>query len=483
MRHFRVLVTVLLALGAASSSVHGQVEELLYPALSRPDDAEFYQTPLGLCEDYPEESTTSEIIRGDMEFLEDTGIDLLRISFGWDGIEGEKDVYDWLFWDEYVSTAVDSFGVTLIPYICYTPLWNSTTDDPDNSWHYPPKDYDEFGEFVFDLVSRYKDKIKTWELWNEPDIWIFWAGDHDGFSKLIKIGSEAVRRADPEAKVVLGGLAHDTEWLEVLLRDYGVSPYVDIVNIHNYFETWADSPMEEIAAYVNEVDRIVLEHGDGQPIWMAEVGYSTFRKGSYVSDHYSAYYRYEHTPEYQAVDLVRRMVKVLSTEKLSSIAWYEIKDLNPGEETIGDFGNNGNLGVAYATHKPKPAQQALKFFNELMAQPTRVIDDAVTVSAPDGSDVHVHAFERENGDVIVFGWLQTYVPDKRGEVGEGDHLDERHVKATVTVPGAFAGGATAYNELGDGQPDSSLKTGEDTSTVVLDLRGGGLQIIEIVKGP
>ncbi len=114
--------------------VHAQTTELIYDQLVKPPGAVYYHTPIGLCEDYPEETTTLEIIRSDMELLKRAGIDLLRISFGWDGIETEKDRYDWGFWDDYVRIAVDEYGITLIPYICYTPQWNSTGDST-NYWN------------------------------------------------------------------------------------------------------------------------------------------------------------------------------------------------------------------------------------------------------------------------------------------------------------------------------------------------------------
>ncbi|HUF10623.1 MAG TPA: hypothetical protein VMO47_14985 [Rhodothermales bacterium] len=467
--------------------------------LFRTQDDNYFHTPLGLCEDYPEESTTLEIIEGDLDLLNETGIDLLRISFGWDGIEGEKDQYDWLFWDDFVQSAVDKHGVTLIPYICYTPLWNSTTDDINNSWHYPPKDYEEFGEFVYDLVSRYKDRIKTWEIWNEPDIWIFWAGNQEEFARLLKTGSEAVRRADPEAKVVMGGLANDTEWLESLFRDHGVSPYVDVVNIHNYFETWAGKPLEDVAGYVHEVARIVDAHGDAQAIWMAEVGYSTFRDSSFVSDKYSAYYEYEHTPEYQAVDLIRRVTTALSTQKLSALAWYEIKDLQPGEETIGDFGNNGNLGIVWPDYTPKPAQQALKFFNRLMASPSRTlpatieteearrdlpVDLPATIETDDTAanlTPVVHAFDQADGDVIIVGWLPTFDPHRTHRPGRGMHKDERSQTVKVNLPLGVAESGLLYNELGESKPFDAISTEGSRSTITVTLKGGSIAILEMKK--
>lgn len=449
--------------------------------LLRTQDDAYFHTPLGLCEDYPEETTTSEIIEGDLNLLNETGIDLLRISFGWDGIETEKDQYDWLFWDEFVTSAVDRHGVTLIPYICYTPLWNSTNDDIENFWHYPPKDYEEFGEFVFDLVSRYKDRIKTWELWNEPDIQIFWAGNQEEFARLIRAGSEAVRRADPEATVVLGGLAHDPVWLESLFRDHDVSPYVDVVNIHNYYETWAAKPLEDVDDYINEVARIVDLYGDHQPIWMAEVGYSTFRDSSYVSDSYSAYYDYEHTPDYQAVDLIRRISIALATEKLSAIAWYEIKDLMQGEDTIGDFGNNGNLGIVRPDYTPKPAQYAMKFFNALMAEPMRTVPSSIDAETTSTSAFEVHAFEQKDGDVIVVAWLPTFEPDRRSEVGAGMHKDDRMETIRIELPVVLNGKATQYSPSGEAVPFEAVSTVKGKTGVEVTLRGGKVTILEIKK--
>lgn len=456
-----------------------QVPELLYDELQRPPNAVFYRTPIGLCEDYPEESTTLDIIRNDLELLRRSGVDMLRISFGWDAIEAEKDRYDWLFWDEFVRMAVDEYGITLIPYVCYTPLWNATSQDPMEFWRSPPKDYDEFGQFMGDLVDRYKDRIKTWELWNEPDIEWYWMGDQSQFTKLLKAGSEAVRRADPTATIVLGGISHQPDWLRSLLRDYQVARYVDVVNMHNYYETWHDHPLEDVATFINVVDDIVRRYGEGEPLWMAEVGYSTHRSGPRVSDAYTAYYAYEHTPEYQAVDLVRRITTALSTEKLSALAWYEIKNLPPASETIGDQQNNSTLGVAHADHTPKPAEAALAFVNRLYGEPMRSLDREVVVTRTVGSDAVVHAFEQEDGDVIVVAWLRTRIPGRQGDVGRGDHEDTRVETVPVSVPRALQGDAVLYDAVGTATPFTGLRRDAGATAFELTLEGGQVYVLEV----
>lgn len=480
MSHPRKVVLFGLLLSLAPSLAAQPAAGLLFDELKRPPNAEFHLTPLGLCEDYPEESTTTEIIRKDLELLRQTGVKLLRISFGWDGIETAKDRYDWGFWDEFVRMAVDDYGITLIPYVCYTPLWNATSQDPNEFWRSPPRDYEEFGEFMTDLVNRYKDRIKSWELWNEPDIEWYWMGEPAQYARLLKAGSEAVRAADPEATVVMGGIAHDTEWFRWLLRDHQVARYVDVFNMHNYYETWADKPLEDIGPYINEVAEIVARYGEGKPVWMAEVGYSTYRNGPRVSDSYMAYYDYEHTPAYQAVDMVRRVTAALSTGKLSVLAWYEIKDLPPASETIGDQQNNSTLGIARNDHTPKPAAQAITFLNKLYGEPMRSIDAEVRVLRTVGSDAVVHAFEQEDGDVIVVGWLRTRTPGRQGNVDRGDHKDTRAETIPVTIPRARSGTAILYDELGNEQPHPH-RHGSDVTTLDLQLAGGKVAIVLLKK--
>jgi len=469
-----------LLLISMSTIIWGQEKGLIYDQLLRPDVAVYYHVPIGLCEDYPEETTTLDVIRADMELLKRSGINLLRISFGWDGIESQKDTYDWLFWDDYVKMAVDEYGITLIPYICYTPDWNST-GDYQNFWNHTPIDYDEFGEFMYDLVMRYKDWIKSWELWNEPDISAFWSGSVEEYARLAKIGSEAVREADPEAIVVLAGLAYSADFTTALFRNYGISPFVDVVNIHNYFETWHPSPMENIADYINEIYDIVHRWGDGQAVWMAEVGYSTWRMGeSQVSQDYYAYYDYEHSPTYQAVDLFRRLTMIVSTGKIDAVAWYEIKDLPPSEDVIGD-NNNRNLGVAFADHSPKPAERALKFFNELFSQPYRVVDD-VKIERPQKSKSVVKVFENQDGSIVVVGWLPTAVAEKREGELSGSVKDTRRESLGVLIPRDLRGRATSYDHLGNGQPYTKLERTKGKVTLPdLLLRGGEVTIIAIER--
>ena len=53
----------------------------------------------------------------------------------------------------------------------------------------------------------------------------------------VNLGAAAVRAGNPRARVVLGGLASDVEFLRELFDEHGAEPHVDVVNLHSYYET------------------------------------------------------------------------------------------------------------------------------------------------------------------------------------------------------------------------------------------------------
>ncbi len=457
-----------------------QTGKFVYDQLLKKPNAAYYHMAVGICEDYPPETTTPTKIRKDMEVMKKVGVKFLRFGMGWDHIETAKGKFNWSFWDKFVKIAVDEYGMTLIPYFCYTPRWNST-GDTSNYWNHPPKDYKEFGRFVYKAVSRYKNKIKSWEIWNEADIPDFWTGTVGQYARLLKIGSNAVRKADRNAIVVLAGLAWNTNFTYQLFRDYHVSPYVNVVNIHSYNETWSGLPLERLYNHIQRIADIVKQYGDHQSIWCAEVGYSDFRRGAYVSYSYTAKYAYEHTPEYQADDLFRTLTLIRATGKIAAAAWYRIEDLPVGTTVIGDV-NNDFLGVVNTKFQPKPDEKTLAFFVKFFKGKDRCIDDDVTITRKIGSNSVVHTFENEDGSVSIVAWLQTHVPGTYVKTKDGNLEDNRVENISISIPLHLASHAEAFNEVGESERSPKLEV-EGNHTVIPDLtiKGGYLYVIRISK--
>ncbi len=143
---------------------------------------------------------------------------------------------------------------------------NLPWDHPDNAW----------GNFVYQTVSHFKDRVHTWEIWNEPDLGqVFWTGTPTEYAQLLKVGYQAVKAADPEATVLFAGLAYwsDTNfYVEVLdaLQSFEEAAddnyYFDVMSLHLY------SSVYNIRPVVNQITEAMNERVGPHPIWLTETG-------------------------------------------------------------------------------------------------------------------------------------------------------------------------------------------------------------------
>ena len=408
----------------------------------------FYLQPAGLCEDYPEETTTPEKIAADFDVLRRTRTKLLRFGVGWDGIETEPGVYDWRMLDEIVATAARD-GVTLLPYVCYTPEWAG--EGGEDTWREPPRNLERFGSFMHALASRYRGKITSWELWNEPDNRDYWRGTPKQFAVMFQSGARAVRRADPQAVVVLGGLTQPprSAFFKSGILRHELHRWFDVLNFHAYFETWDSSPAEELPARAIAYDNALARTRTRQQtpdIWLAEFGYSSLPpRGRRVSEWVQANATHAHTPEFQAVMLLRQHFLALASERLSLTAWFRIRDLPAGDDVIGDS-NNRHFGLIDVAGAPKPAFAAMQLWNGLTSQPVRRV--RMEQNLPPRSEAEVHVFERADGAVIVAGWLRPAAQPKRA--AEQLRADTRRELIDIHLPRSEPMGITIHRAASPG---------------------------------
>ena len=148
-------------------------------------------------------------------------------------------------------------------------------------WAHRSEAYQRFASAVGRLAARYPG-IRNWELWNEMDLSftdLFGAKRKDMtlrergkcYAEMLRLAAPAIRRANPQAQIVMGGMAsQDGEFLEGIY-DGGGQGYFDVANVHTYGE-----PI--LWRFVNTAVllRAILErHGDGRkPLWNTEFGNS-----------------------------------------------------------------------------------------------------------------------------------------------------------------------------------------------------------------
>jgi len=152
-----------------------------------------------------------EVASRDVQVIGDAGFSWCKVNFGWRDIEGaEKGAFDWSHTDPIVKMANDE-NIDLVVRIDHQPGW-AGGGYPGNG---PPGNPQDLADFLTALVSRYKGRIRAYEVWNEPNLAREWGGqlpDPGNYAKLLKVSYAAIKAADPGAMVISAGLSPTGSW-------------------------------------------------------------------------------------------------------------------------------------------------------------------------------------------------------------------------------------------------------------------------------
>lgn len=132
------------------------------------------------------------------------GFRWLKQQVRWADIEPSPGNFQWGQLDELVNTATANQTLLLLSVVT-SPPWARA----DHLTNGPPDDFNTFGNFMFALASRYKGRVRAYEIWNEQNLASEWAGrplDPGSYLDLLAIAYARVKHADPQAIVVSGAL-------------------------------------------------------------------------------------------------------------------------------------------------------------------------------------------------------------------------------------------------------------------------------------
>ena len=162
------------------------------------------------------------------------GIGWVRCDFAWSDLEPVED--DWNFTGSDMAVAkAEEHGVEILGILAASPPWANG----GNAWNYPPTDLEAWSDYVRTVCLRYKGKVTAWEVWNEENIHQFWMPEPNSaeFVQLLQLASVEIRTADPDATIVMGGVAGlGSDYLNECLAA-GAADYIDAIAYHPYAET------------------------------------------------------------------------------------------------------------------------------------------------------------------------------------------------------------------------------------------------------
>jgi hypothetical protein len=310
-------------LQAALFNVTG--EEKLMPQLKGLSDlaADALRTPLNLAPDAPmryadvnpfgvnvflNEEVDPAKREETVKLASEAGFHWLRQEFPWQDIEisGKGDFTDrrngtpvsaWDKYDQIVALA-EKYHMELIVRLSTPPAWSRAKGEDATGSFAPPDNYNDYGDFVAAVVSRYQGRIKYYQIWNEPNIYPEWGNypiSPEQYTELLKIGATRARQADPNVVIICGALAstialqpaappptgglNDLIFLQ-RMYDAGAAPYFDIMAMQAY-GLWSGPTDQRMQPRVMNYGRpqyvrdVMVSNGDAnKPIWISEMAWN-----------------------------------------------------------------------------------------------------------------------------------------------------------------------------------------------------------------
>lgn len=265
-----------------------------------------------------------------------SGASWARQDFWWGLVNPQKDVWKW----EYFDAAMDSYaqrGIRLLAILCYGSPWASAGDAPvDDAAR------EAFGEFVYQMVKRYGDRVGAWEIWNEPNILPFWSPrpDPKDYAALLEVAYRRAKQADPNAVVVGGVMAGpDPRFVEQFL-DHGAAGHFDILSFHTY----GQHPDERVLwGEAVGLHRLLARFNSDRPIWLTETGVYTGPAGL--------------SEEEQAAALARVTLGLVGSGEVDKVFQLTLMDWSDDEKIVdatsfrGLLRKGGIPKIAYFVHR------------------------------------------------------------------------------------------------------------------------------------
>lgn len=280
--------------------------------------------------------------------MKEAGVGWVRVDFLWQDIEPAQGDFYFEKYDMIVDLLSQN-NINILGILDYSVDWATSSGE----WNCPPKDNRLFVDFSLAVVRRYKNRVKHWEVWNEPDSPIYWKEQDGmkGYCGLLKDVYVALKEEDPYCQVLNGGLANGISSVNRLYEN-GAKDYFDILNIHIFESPLHSNPIERIALH-KVAYKVMSRNGDGhKKIWITEIGCPGIKRYNKTANWFLG----ENPSEYEQAAFVKGVYTELIKEPyVEKIFWAFFRDCK-------DHWGNGidYFGLIRWDYSKKPAFSAYK---------------------------------------------------------------------------------------------------------------------------
>ncbi len=235
-----------------------------------------------------------------------TNASWIRVEISWataEPVSQVPPVYQWETIDNNLSAARENMGgLNIIATVNRSPSWAANND----TGPIKAAQLDEFSAFMKALVERYDGDgindapgspvVLYWELYNEPDSNsivsdpkflppVGWGNHAEEYANMLETIYPEIKIANPQAKVVFGGIAYD--WFEsnggkfvksffTDVLDAGGGNFFDVMNFHSYpafYPVWTTNQGPGLYEKAAAIRSVLAEYELDVPLIVTEAGW------------------------------------------------------------------------------------------------------------------------------------------------------------------------------------------------------------------
>jgi hypothetical protein len=318
----------------------------------------------------------------DYQQMHSIKVQSLRMSIPWRLVQPRAGVFNWSSADSRIA-ALARNGITSAPVLWASPAWATGSNNPA----VPPlkaKALRAWKKFVKAAVKRYKKggefwksnpelpqkPIKTWQIWNEPNLPKYFAKKGNphkpaphaakSYGKLVKASDKAVNQADKHGKVILAGISNNAK-KEQLAPDKFIKTVLKVKKITKHFTAAALHPyapsVKKYGERISEFRRALNKGGaKKKKIWLSEVGWGSKKNRQGLNKGLHG----------QAKILKQSFKQTLARRKkwkIERLYWFEWRD--PPKGTPKGCSFCPSAGLLRVNHTKKPAYRKFKHFTKM----------------------------------------------------------------------------------------------------------------------
>ena len=204
-----------------------------------------------------------------------------------------------------------------------------------NACNSPPRRLGDFADWVAQILRLYGDDIEAVELWNEPNVPVYWDhrqwdGDFYSIAQMTRAAALECRAAGVPA--VMGGTSSVNGGYLGWLRNWGALDELDVLAVHQFPGMhWPDRPAwtlpRDFRGGWPGTLRQLRRHAPTpekprRPCWVTETGFATFN--------YEANAPGLHDRQCEAL-------RAAAAAPAERVYWYSVEDLDPRRDAVEGF--------------------------------------------------------------------------------------------------------------------------------------------------